>query len=804
MADSTAIAGDRTTRLRPEARPLPFNDLTATQQQAFREVVELLCDAVDVLPSEGREAAPRARQPARRGRPLLDHDRKAQMLFLSGERGTGKSTVLLSLMAAAGADDRDPPSRWDVDDAALGKKVGRLRKQLLWLDPLDLDPLASGTNLLAALLVRLEELVTDSPSWRSGADRDEDSGGDHAGAVSDLRRLQSDVARAWDGNTVARGPNVDTDVFADEVHRTETARLGLAARWGATLDRLARARAFGRFENGGPLLVLPIDDVDLNPFRGLEILRLLRMVTAPRLFTLALGDDQVLEQLFRAEMQGKYRQLAMFAGSDSSTDGESWFKTRVASAAMRKLVPPGQRLYLPGVRASDALKYRPAAEAKTLREQLEKLRAALTLELSDEARARVGPLFDSSRSYTGAGILNGSWREIADLWFVLDGLPAAGAADLREAAFRAMAKLARISVLDDTELATNRAPLLRWLDREDGELTAASERLKWQPADRWLIRTGALGKAVTIVVAASHTWQLEPSLRAEPQTLGYLAVVEDLTAPDERRGVAGDLARWSFCEARWDVGTGAEIVIPWVTPPLRRVWLRDEFLRGWARGVSEIRSRTADPRREMAAELVKVFRTVAQQLTGDPGAADSRDTLAEWDLAAAVLLAPESGTGVTRATRNLVAQHEERLKSFVTRIRLERWRRLKPLYGRERRVGRRRVQAVIAAWGSPKQVLTWLAGELSDAKVEPADFIAGLMEGTPSSASIRLVTTLRPLVERPSPGAKTVDKQQFVEEVIDLALLYVRSLRHPFNTFFDEALQLDFDRAELELVAPRE
>ena len=55
-----------------------------------------------------------------------------------------------------------------------------------------------------------------------------------------------------------------------------------------------------------PLFVLPVDDFDLNPVRCLELLRLLRSIAVPRLFTLILGDIDQAEEVLQLKMTGDF------------------------------------------------------------------------------------------------------------------------------------------------------------------------------------------------------------------------------------------------------------------------------------------------------------------------------------------------------------------------------------------------------------------------------------------------------------------------------------------------------------------
>ena len=73
-------------------------------------------------------------------------------------------------------------------------------------------------------------------------------------------------------------------------------RLGNNERLRIALETLFDQQCYGLERER--LFVLPIDDFYLKPAASLELLRLLRMVSVPRLFFLIMGDIKTVEALF--------------------------------------------------------------------------------------------------------------------------------------------------------------------------------------------------------------------------------------------------------------------------------------------------------------------------------------------------------------------------------------------------------------------------------------------------------------------------------------------------------------------------
>jgi hypothetical protein len=474
------MANESKTRrfLRPEARPLPWRRLNASQQDVFRKILQAMDEArCDLDRADRSTGSDRASTPPPNLLQQTDRFRSSRLIFLSGQRGTGKSTVLISLFDAF-LNSYETPSAAGEEIEPL---VQGLRHRIVWLDPLDMEPLPHPTNLLAAILARIDMAVTrfvvsagDSPrptgllNLASGEK-----------ALLDLRKLAADVAIAWDGNVQDRAGALDPDSYAEEVIRVEEARLGINGRLDKTLDALARELDRTR-EVKNPLFVLPVDDYDLNPVRALDLLHLIRMISSPRLFILVLGDVRMAEVMFNLKKSGEFASILRDA---NSSDYLSLSPSEIASVArtlsghaIRKLIPPGQRLSLGSMNVEEALEFQPdrlygervenPGGLATLGGLLQELSvevetAALTTEHeqciggmaicdledfllfdllsprnkkvwkkqgdSDSAGRKqdeqpVEPRRTKAYPYTGAALLKAAPRYIADLWFALDEL----------------------------------------------------------------------------------------------------------------------------------------------------------------------------------------------------------------------------------------------------------------------------------------------------------------------------------------------------------------------------------------------
>lgn len=363
--------------LRAEAQPLvQWDAMYATQQQAFRSIVQMLDEAVGKLPP-----ADSNRANSREQEELLLLQRTTQLAFLSGSRGTGKTSVMASLRRICGA--RRDSIKLDGFPTDLTPLIANLQSHLIWLEPLDMELSSNSSNLLAAILARIEDAATSSVSGGRAGPAKTATGGlldnEYRDPLLDFQRFQANMSIAWDTAWAERRPQLDPDSLATESMRFEKSRLSLALNLHRVLNNFAGSEIRLRQEVTNPLFVLPVDDFDLSPSSCLDLLRVLRTISVPRLFFLVLGDLRVaqivLNLKFSSDLAGAAKDvrhpdtLAVRPDEVASTASE------VAANALRKLIPPAQRVNLLHPTLREALSFRPighTANAPALWELLHK------------------------------------------------------------------------------------------------------------------------------------------------------------------------------------------------------------------------------------------------------------------------------------------------------------------------------------------------------------------------------------------------------------------------------------------------
>ncbi len=342
--------------LRPEARPLPYAQLDNQQQVALERVVGLLTTALQAAPAPTSDRVSAVQPlPAPSG-PYLESTRYSRNILIGGERGTGKTTLMMSLASVLATErdaDLDETLPKNVADRARG-----LRRRLVWLETLDMEPLVSEANLLGAVLARLEDAV--GARFPGFDDVPETISMLHPGVgfhdVSrELARLQTSVALAFGGNLGKRGGNLDPDTFAVESRRAERERLGLDRRFATVLAGLSSAMA-STVALTAPVFVLPVDDVDLNVSDCLPLLRLLRATSSPHLIVVLAADVALLSTILRLNYQGD---LARISTPVSLSTDDLSVAADLASNALRKHLPPAQRVVLGLVDPGQALALKP-------------------------------------------------------------------------------------------------------------------------------------------------------------------------------------------------------------------------------------------------------------------------------------------------------------------------------------------------------------------------------------------------------------------------------------------------------------
>lgn len=388
---------------RREGLPLSWEQLTEKQLKAVRVIAELLMDALTSIKPSGTTKVGD-----------LDPDRRSQMAFIDGDRGMGKSSVLLT-----------------IHSLLLGNQLGKIedpvvnllresRDRFVWLETLDMEPLPRHANILAAIMARISDKATppggDNEAPRMALAFD---GLEHyEKTIMKLNDLQSTAVLAWAGIVPGRGAQIDSSAYASEVLACEKAILNLNPRLGLLLNDLAKLRpATGRWDD--PIFIVPVDDFDLAPTRCLELLRIVRMVATPRLFFLVAGNTRIAEDALRLQIEGD---LAALAGETMARMEANIIRERgieIAANNLRKLVPPQQRALLAEMRIDEALMYRVEKNGQTLGQVLEEIKFTRNIAAKKDEAISLYKflLLEESNppiSYSGAVWLGGTPRQVLD------------------------------------------------------------------------------------------------------------------------------------------------------------------------------------------------------------------------------------------------------------------------------------------------------------------------------------------------------------------------------------------------------
>ena len=420
---------ERNFALRPEAGPLHYDSLIECQKDAFGKILAALAEAQRSI-NEAKSQQ----------KPFSPH-RMSRIFFVSGEPGSGKSSLYFTLHEILKEESSLSELRKKNPDK-FGNLGGLAPAAIRWLDPIDLEVSGDeGENLLAAVLVRISRALEIQPGGGSTACQE---------AINQLEILANDIGIAWDGNLQARASSLDPDSYSQEVMSAQRARLRINERLRVALDQLSDERCY-RCTNE-TLFVLPVDDFYLKPIVSLELLRLLRMISIPRLFFLIMGEEKNMQALFLDKALADWTAIAgpqVFAALKDRQQ-EVLSRAREMSARyFRKLLPFGQRADLDAMTWKESLRYKPPAEGTSLdvskllsdilistdppceaSNLLEFLTTAKTRESLQHDGKGAGPEANTSNrikrleeGYSGIHILEAGPREVMDLWKVLHELP---------------------------------------------------------------------------------------------------------------------------------------------------------------------------------------------------------------------------------------------------------------------------------------------------------------------------------------------------------------------------------------------
>lgn len=354
-----------TSRLARDTQVLRWKQLTAEETEIIKDVNNLIKDVVeravpDASPRNGNDpwATP-------------EMNRFVNIIMLDGPRGSGKTSLLLTLIA--GWQDyrrllEGSPDKIHQDEAqtAFDGMNGKVR----CLRPLDFDPLPRDLPIYNWIIQAFEPLVAriggrsaDADSWEDdhppltlresfGHLQDAATLGWTTGLLKDALARNIGDFLVWQGQQQSKWQELEGDwrTFVDDLlHRLEDARDS-----GVRLPKQA-------------VIVLPIDDLDLQASRTRELLLALRLLRHDRIVYVLTGDSDNLKtnlqvDFFRDCVRGDRLTEALH-------DEVRERSGALARGLFDKVIPDTQRFSLKGLALSELLDW-PKNEDRTIREIL--------------------------------------------------------------------------------------------------------------------------------------------------------------------------------------------------------------------------------------------------------------------------------------------------------------------------------------------------------------------------------------------------------------------------------------------------
>lgn len=603
--------------LRTEASYFPWDCLTEQQRAAIEQTAGFLKHSSEILDTLQRDS-----------KSELKDRRHSRLAFINADRGMGKTTVLVTLEKIVAHGDQSIGPIKGEEDYRHSKWLNDHRSLFKWLITLDLEPLPFNSNLLAAILTRISRTMI--PSDSGSFLRQMDS---RATIANEFSMLEQSLVQFWDGVSRQRLASLDPAYAATEVLTAESVALDFNKRLCRLLDEIAEA-----IDQPGAIFVVPIDDLDLTPTRCLELLRVIRMLSTPRLFFLIVGNVSNAEEMLRLQCEGELAGLAKAMATTKTADRIRSTAAEISSNHLRKLVPPHQRIALTLPRIDEALKFRlpgwterQEAGRGTLESILGNifLRVNYVPQASEQAKIRPRDrvslldqlLPDRSYTYAGSSWITGTPRQILDraeyLLPFADGLERASSELETRRLLLAIADDARSCLLEDSGRFDSQAMEAidnvvqehpngtQLLFREQFSIQVQQRRFHYPVSSDGPLPPMTRRVEWVVDYPNEIVWRAKDSRNfLDSRSAGALTFLHDLALSVQTTGVwtssmlTDNPALLSPALTRWKV-TGADIDIPWTLPQWRtfrelsRFWM---YLRSSSRlSISRIDSSEYQP-----------------------------------------------------------------------------------------------------------------------------------------------------------------------------------------------------------------
>ncbi len=268
---------------RPEAKALQWKDLAAPVKSAVRTLLVMLAGAERQV-----EADPNVEV--------------ANCFLVNGERGTGKTSVLLNAREAIHIYKKPKLYENKENNKYLGwffaekeaeegkektdakKSADYLVGRVVWLDILDLEPLQPDTNLLTTVLTRIRSALPKTAEDQEYTSLFE--AGDNS-ARSLLDQLIGDATLMWESIK-----DQDTRISANRQVHVAGIYANFKDSFSKALDKLTEelGRPYGHSQQRS--IILPIDNIDRSTDHLQSIVKLAQLVAHPRLWLVMAGGRE--------------------------------------------------------------------------------------------------------------------------------------------------------------------------------------------------------------------------------------------------------------------------------------------------------------------------------------------------------------------------------------------------------------------------------------------------------------------------------------------------------------------------------
>lgn len=474
---------------RPEAQPLPWDELTKDQQAAAHRACTLLKKLAELSWTK-----PGERQGVEHFLPPIDRERQNHVILLDGGRGSGKTALLITLIDAWSWSVRRADTKAFAPPPEF-KDLLASKGPIVPVGLVDLQPLPASANLLIHLVgqfQRLIEAIERDGAGGSAPRREQAPWHDEDEAEKKSRTRWRDFLRAaasgWDASLERRRANLDPEAYALEMEEAGRRRLDVVTSFRELVDALVEEYKIFQRTSDNPLFLVAIDDADMNPGRSLELLDLLRTLWHPRVAFVLTGDTALFLEVLRAhafrELRKPLRELQvpnktwtqMFNGSEQPR--------RLAQDIYDKVIPPEQRCEIGDL---------------SLKERFEKLKRGLEKIPASGTALRVSTLAEYFELQPQAqAILPERLRLSRDLEQALERRAASLNARRQDAREQGQQQAATQILLERCHDKVEAPVSSAWGDLSNEErislLSASIPELTWLPATEQTVRLATKGR----------------------------------------------------------------------------------------------------------------------------------------------------------------------------------------------------------------------------------------------------------------------------------------------------------------------